>query len=333
MSESCPPTSTLADPLLGGLRPASGGSSHHPAGPPPKLVPDLVRDIHLSKAYRPRGVRNRRQGRRERLGALVPVLRMPTFFSVGVVVTLASVVAGLLSKLLGISFWPIVVTAFVASILAWLWFQKTRMLPKVPPGVHYAIANEVDEAYRLRLTANPRQAHAVLGTPLSGELFEPRVFPIPLALPTPAWPAFTAYIVLTILASLAWTFIRIKVMGGFNRFIGGPWDFWAVMSLAMIPFAWTWPTYLRISPGRLEVMRYRFLGVGTPAITVIDLRTARVLIDLGAGFIKIGDDAAARQIVLPNYGPRWTDIARAVLESARHEGDFVEGLPKDALVG
>lgn len=300
---------------------------------PSSPAPDLTRDVHLSKAYRPRKRRERRRNRREGLRALVPVLRMPTFFSIGVVITLSTLLATFLARVLGIMPLPTIIAGIVVAILSWIWFQSTRALPKVPVGVKYTIANEVDDAYRLRMTAIDRQAHAVLGTPLSDEHFEPRIFPIPLTLPTPAWPAFTAYIVMTIVGGIAWTFLRPQIFSGSQRFITGPWDYWAIMCLGLLPFAWTWPTYLRITPGRLEVLRYKFLGTGTPTLTSFDLRSARILIDLGAGSVKIGDDDTAAHIVLPDYGPRWTDIARALLEAARYQGEHTENLPKDALVG
>lgn len=303
--------------------------------------PDFDRGIHLSKATRPRGVRARRGARHQNFRALVPVLRIPSFFMVGIAVTVATVVGGLLARLIGVNFWAVVSAAIAASVGVWLWFMSTRALPRVPGGVKYPISAEADEQYRLRVCLSERQAHAVLGTPLSNDPFEPRVFPVPLAMPTPAWPVWVSYLVLTIGLSVAWMFVRKRFMGAIGPWpMIGPWDFWAIMCVCLVPYAWTWPTYLRITPGRLEVMRYKFLGMGSPEVTSFDLRRVGLLIDLGPGSVQITEPVEAtdapevqRTIILSDWGPRWTDIARALLEAARYEGEPGAPLPKNALLG
>lgn len=310
--------------------PATAGTAPDAA---PHAAPDPLHDVHLSRAHRPRGRRAHRHQRHANFRSLVPVLRMPQFFTVGIVVSLATVLAGVSSKLLSVTFLPLVITAVVLATAAWIWYQARRALPAVPPGVSYTIAPEIDQRFRLRLTASERQAHAVLGPGLSDNLFEPRVFQVPLALPKPAWPAFTAYIVVTVALSLLWTFMRIRFVSLLGSVVAGPWDYWAVACATMVPFAWMWPTYLRVTPGRLDVMRYRFLGAGVPAVTTFDLRSVRLLIDLGAGAVLIGEEGNEQRVVLSDYGPRWTEIARALLEAARYQGPLAEPLPDDALVG
>lgn len=329
-----------ADTVLPGAEVALTTGAPPDAGVHPDN-PDLDRGIHLSKALRPRGKRARREMRHQNFRALVPVLRIPSFFMVGIAVTVATVVGGLLARLVGVNFWAVVSATIAASVGAWFWFMSTRALPRVPDGVKYPISEDADDRYRLRVCLSERQAHAILGTPLSNDPFEPRVFAVPLAMPTPAWPVWTSYLVLTIGLSIAWMFVRKRFMGSIGPWpMMGPWDFWAIMCVCLVPYAWTWPTYLRITPGRLEVMRYRFLGMGTPDVTSFDLRRVRLLIDLGPGSVQIAEPVTAadepelqRTIVLSDWGPRWTDIARALLEAARFEGDAAAPLPKDALLG
>lgn len=329
-----------SDTVLPGPESNPGGGAPSDVGGHPS-DPDFDRGVHLSKALRPRSRSARREMRHQNFRALVPVLRIPSFFMVGIVVTVATVVGGLLARLIGVNFWAVASAAITASVGMWLWFMSTRALPRVPEGVKYPIGEEADERYRLRVCLSERQAHALLGTPLSNDPFEPRVFPVPLAMPTPAWPVWTSYLVLTIGLSIAWMFVRKRFMGAIGPWpMIGPWDFWAIMCVCLVPFAWTWPTYLRITPGRLEVMKYRFLGMGSPEVTSFDLRRVRLLIDLGPGSLQIAEPVTTadapelqRTIVLSDWGPRWTDIARALLEAARYEGEPGAPLPKDALLG
>ncbi len=48
-----------------------------------------------------------------------------------------------------------------------------------------------------------------------------------------------------------------------------------------------WPTYLRVSPGRLERLRYGFLGRGKPDVEVMDLRGERVWVNFRGRFVLV----------------------------------------------
>ena len=98
---------------------------------------------------------------------------------------------------------------------------------------------------------------------------------------------------------------------------------------------WTWPTYLRISPGRLDVVRYQFLGAGKPRVRTIDLRTARVLVQLRSQSVVVQPSDAAEQplvVQINQWGASNVELARALFEAARWEGDMLQ-LPDDALLG
>jgi hypothetical protein len=52
---------------------------------------------------------------------------------------------------------------------------------------------------------------------------------------------------------------------------------------------WLWPTYFRIVPGRLDVMRFNNLRNRLVGVCRLDLRKAKLLIDLRRGVIFIDD--------------------------------------------
>lgn len=47
------------------------------------------------------------------------------------------------------------------------------------------------------------------------------------------------------------------------------------------------PRYVRISPGKMEFLSYRFLGRGEPRVRCIDLREARVIVNLYTGAVRV----------------------------------------------
>lgn len=94
------------------------------------------------------------------------------------------------------------------------------------------------------------------------------------------------------------------------------------------------PTYLRVRPGRLEVIRYPVLFRGSPSVQEFDLRSRSVSINYGAHkmFIVI-DTEVGSPLYLPRYCTwRPTELAAAVLQGAicDHPAHRVDS---DALVG
>ena len=106
---------------------------------------------------------------------------------------------------------------------------------------------------------------------------------------------------------------------------------WLAIGMALWFSGWMWPTYFRIVPGRLEVMRFSNLRGRPVAIERFDLRGAKIIVDLRRSVIFIdGEDRRADFAFLLMRGR--TRFAYYVLLAAlsSHEPP---PLPDDALLG
>lgn len=263
-------------------------------------------------------------------------LRLPIFFVVGVFVSLGFVAGTALGRLLALQAFWIGVAGAVAGGLIFAIGMWRRRAGRLPEGFGLALPKLADETFRLRLVATRKDVYRVLHeTPLSDEAFEPRIFSLRAAVPAPAGQWYTLWIVGIVLVSIVWTWYRIQLRANMGISLIGPWDYWAIMCLMTLPFMWTWPTYLRVSPGRLDVIRYGLLGAGTPRVRRMDLRRARVLVNLRAQTVIVepSEDSERMLVVqLNQWGAPNTELARSLFEAARWEGEH-STLPDDALVG
>jgi hypothetical protein len=115
------------------------------------------------------------------------------------------------------------------------------------------------------------------------------------------------------------------------------------IALAALPFYGLFPTYYRVSPGLLEVLRYRpFIG-GRPRIQRIDLRRVRVLVDLVNARLVIEENVVNPRTKMSSprtthldMGPSWAmdrvGFARSVIIASRWQGELPE-TSKEALSG
>jgi hypothetical protein len=95
--------------------------------------------------------------------------------------------------------------------------------------------------------------------------------------------------------------------------------------------AWLWPTYFRLVPGRLELLWYSPFRKRPIERTVVDLRTARVLVDLRQ--FVVATEAANKPLELSiALMPRRKRFAYMLFLAAlsTHEPG---PLPEDELVG
>lgn len=300
----------------------------------PGIPPDPERDVFTCERNL-RTARKRRAARRalER-NALVRVLTVPAIFWVGLLLVGAFTLSGLAK---GLGEW-LTVAALIVMIGIFLgpmiWFLRRRKPPKSPDEKVIRLSPSPNPSYRLNMIGPKRTILAMRG--LSAEPFEPRLIGIPFRLPTRKWPWVALWIVLAVSLGVAWWFVKRRSGVGLVFLPGNSlqaWEVWAIMGLAALPFAWLWPTYLRVSPGRLDVLVYGTLGAGPPKVTTIDLREARVECDASIGFITI--DAPGRDrvtIQLSEWSGRWHEIMKSVLEAARWRGELL-ALPDDELVG
>jgi len=105
----------------------------------------------------------------------------------------------------------------------------------------------------------------------------------------------------------------------------------AAATIGGVSTAFVWPTYLRVVPGRLDVLRAGILGRGVRAAERHDLRSSAVLVDLGLRCLFLAKDGVTTEIAFGALAsPR--EFAHSVLLAAvsTHEP---APLPDDALVG
>lgn len=216
-------------------------------------------------------------------GALPP----QPMFVMGMVASILYLVVGTLTRLVSVqigSVWMEVAFLITAAFLVSggvVYFRVSGARP--PKSFVDSVPKKSDLSKRVRIVGPARVLYAARPQP-AGD-FEPQVFLVPFALPDRRTLAIIAYAVLS--AALMGVVVVFQRFGLLPK-NSGPWNFWAAMGVASLPLALAWPTYLRVAPGRLDVLRYPFLGSGAPTITKLDLRSSRVVVNVAKGVIRIG---------------------------------------------
>ena len=164
-------------------------------------------------------------------------------------------------------------------VARWIWGRQLRDLPPVP----------LDVTTRLACVGSPRQLKKC------GEFtdlpFAPVFFSATFAQPfswvmvmvavVPAIPAIVGCQYL--IAHLAGTpILEFTMMTNVFAGSGG-------VGCAAGIVGWLWPTYFRIVPGRLDVMRFNNLLNRPVSVERYNLRTAKLLIDLRRGVIFVDE--------------------------------------------
>jgi hypothetical protein len=97
-----------------------------------------------------------------------------------------------------------------------------------------------------------------------------------------------------------------------------------------------WPTYLRLSPGRLDVLQYPFLGAGKPRIRSFDLHASRVALQIHGPLIVFPPGADDGELFPAASSPWFTrdplNFERTALAASLSTAP-APPLPDDALVG
>lgn len=157
---------------------------------------------------------------------------------------------------------------------------------------------------------------------LADRVFEPEIFSVWFIGQPSKWFIGTAAVFAILIGGTLWG-LQVLV----HLFNIGPgveqFGFAAGFLIAMILF----PTYYRVSPGRLELLQFSNLFGRRCERTVFDLRSGRVIIDLKQGVIYIGDREA-----LFRWMPGRNRLAYYVLLAAISTHVAPE-LPEDQLVG
>lgn len=139
---------------------------------------------------------------------------------------------------------------------------------------------------------------------------------------------------LTIIFIVAIFTAQWHILGSRQAF--GPLQFWAGFGLASIAAAFLTPTYVRVAPGSLDILRFGWRPKGLPAYEHWDLRECRVLVDTRLKRARITGPGIGprRDVVISLFqiaGGQRT-VARAILRAARTRHP-TPPLPTDALVG
>lgn len=92
-----------------------------------------------------------------------------------------------------------------------------------------------------------------------------------------------------------------------------------------------WPSYIRVTPGRLDVLICTFLGRRIVRCRSYDLRTRAVLVDMSQNCVFLATKDATTEVLLHGTAEPVT-IARAVLAGAISTAP-TPALPKDTLLG
>lgn len=92
-----------------------------------------------------------------------------------------------------------------------------------------------------------------------------------------------------------------------------------------------WPTYLRIVPGRVDVMRFSAIKRRGAVVASYNLRRGVVLVDLRRSLVFLGNEDGIRQLSLA-MTPRKTYVVYALLLAAFSTHD-PPPLPDDQLLG
>jgi hypothetical protein len=193
------------------------------------------------------------------------------------------------SVLLGLGPLPGAVTAglLLAGILAWSVVHVMRRR-RIFDAADLAAP---DEAARLRCVGCRPQLER--HGPLTDLAFEPAVFHS-LFVQSPMRFQVVVFILLLIPAFAAMHFFLALFMGKPQW----SWLFltkiWLAIGMALWFMGWMWPTYFRVVPGRLDVMRFSNLRGRPIATSRYDLRRSKITVDLRRSILFIdGEDGQA----------------------------------------
>lgn len=198
-----------------------------------------------------------------------------------------------------------------------------------------------DPTSRIRAVALARDLRAFRAAPLDlSAPFEPVVARITYALEPRA--VRNAKVIALPIAGISIMALVDLMFAPSSNSASSLW-FFCGLGVAHFSRPFLWPTYLRVVPGRLDILQYRFLGIGRPRVRSTDLRHARVAIRLGSCFAVFPHAASTTDtpdtgelLPLPEtiFGARRHAFAfERALASAALTRFPAPSLPKDELIG
>lgn len=227
------------------------------------------------------------------------------------------------------------VAIFAISVVVLLWplhlFLRRNRAWKLSPK---EMVLHGESGRRVRLIASGAMLERV-GLPQL-DPFEPRLFRVYGAVRGEKW-ARRSIALGSALATLG-VFAIARGVGRvpWTGWVGGmPWffDIQVAIFMSFAPTFVLWPTYYRVVPGRVDIMKYGMLGPGAPDVEKLDLRACRVSADAGSGAVRIElADGTRKYLQFQGTTASRMEFAKVVAEAAISPHP-TPPLPDDALVG
>lgn len=241
--------------------------------------------------------------------------------------TFLVVFAGLHRGFGGVGYELGIAVGMVLLLAVWRWLQSRPRKADIETAEK--LIGPRDREARIACHGDPRHlARVVARGPLEDALFEPRVFFGMGAFRASGHQRAAQWIAgVCVFVALVW------LEGGFGRggmanpyFVG-----LAAVAGGVVIGTLAFPTYVRVVPGRLDVMQCGFLGRSFLSRRSLDLRKQRVVIDLTTQVIVYSDGSGTPPI---GYAAMWDSAAfvNAVI-LACISTHTPPPLPDDALVG
>lgn len=214
------------------------------------------------------------------------------------------------------------------TVVAFVGFLLARRVGRAERDRCMASIRPSDTPGRVRCVGKVTRIARILAMePIADRMFEPQVFRGTGAVKS-SGPKRAAQVVIGVVVALGalwaqWHFLHHAANVHMDVIIA--------IGAAMIIGGAMFPTYLRVVPGRIDVMECGWLGKRILSVKRIDLRTRRITVDLNRQIVQAGDAADAPTIAFGAVWDNWS-FAHAVLMASvsTHEP---APLPDDALIG
>ncbi len=213
----------------------------------------------------------------------------------------------------------------LAGLIAWVILKRSGGPPK---ETILAAMRPLDSSARVRCHGKPVFIGRILARePIGDTMFEPCVFRGTGATPATGQRKVVSFAA-GILLGVGLIYAQIHY---WHRVQGAYLDVLLAIGAGIAVGAWVFPTYLRVVPGRIDIMECGLLGRRILSVDRIDLRSQPVVVDLNRQVVRIGPDPTPRTIAFGAVWDNW-GFAHAVLMGAVSTAT-PPPLPDDALVG
>lgn len=214
-------------------------------------------------------------------------LKSPGGYALRTLAIFLCIVMGIAVWMLGVRYlplpnlWSYTSLAIPVALVAWLLYRWVRsrhlrrLVGDLPKKLVLGSGRESGREGRLLVVGKPALlAPFVRLGPVRDEAFEPIVFFAPRIVKLPR--TGTAVMVLTAISVAV--LIEVLRRSTTLPFMRPGWlTIMAGVAVGAGVQMLIWPTYLRVAPGRIDVMRFTF-GRIRPEVTAVDLRNAQVLV-------------------------------------------------------